>query len=652
MSNPPNSIIIPTLFESPEGDCVINQNYRDIVLRTLKKILPAEFFEAKETDELTQRHQKNILQQEIPLITCSNTRHFPGILSFFALSKYRPNCFKFFFEMISRWLTPGRRLNVVLVYSSDFRLTHQSEEIFTICEVMVSVSDQIEFVEIQRNFPIIETEISLGMHSEFYAQRILEIKGLSADDKTALIQGFIACLVKRFPRHYGMDVFTEMQHILVTCRDDFKAMRRARHLTRIISIQYLFRKSLLEAIKKNSQRRHLNLKIFRAFISSSVGRKQVLCMLVGINFLRDQENFGEKHLLKAIQHFIPSSLPVEHSFFIHKFGSENICMSYIEVEKRDGSDFTSAEIRKLRRDLPANLKNRIEHRLHNVFMPRNEEEVMRNILTLTHQIQYVRDIPQVLITFDEQAYAHLYFTVILARLIKSESCSIADLFKKNDTFIEYLHDRTKVMGYVRKKYAKEATVFRLKLPKEGFIRADHSIDLYKARQTVVSELSKIIGEIRDYNGGMISKQHELLSNIRNILVDVKDYDEFLLENFFYSLAPVVVRALLDPNVFKTLFLMLLEGIKEYKQEGYYLKFQFEPHQVFSLIIVEDFSVKDNIHRSIQDLHIPSTDLAYAHVKTHGNTCMGYILYEQGQEKREQFLQVITQKLKAGELNHI
>ena len=651
MPNQPGQLILTPLFESPEGDDVINQNYRDVVLRTLKKILPADFFVYQETVEETERDQKRILQQAIPLITCSHTHNFPGTLSFFALSKYRPNSFKFFFEMISRWLTPGRRLNVVLVYASDFRLTHLSEEVYTICEVMISVAELTEFEEIQRNFPIIETEISLGIHSEFYAQRILEIKGLSTDDKTALIQGFIAFLVKRFPRHYDRDVFTEMQHILVTCRDDFKAPRQARHLSRIISIQYLFRKALRDAIKKNSQRRHLSLKIFRALIETPMGRKRILSILIGVNFLRDQENFGEKHLLKAIQHDIPSSIAVENSFFIHKLGSENICISYMEVEKRDGGDFTSAEIRKLRRDLPANLKNRIEHRLHNVFMPRNEEEVMRNILTLTHQIKYVRDIPQILITFDEQAYAHLYFTVILARLLRPESCSIADLFKKSDTFVEYLHDRTKIMGYVRKKYAKEATVFRLKLPKEGFIRSDHSIDLYKARQTAVSELTKIIGGIRDYNGGMISKQHELLSTIRNILVDVKEYDELLLENFFYSLAPVVVRALLDPHAFKILFLMLLEGIKEYKQEGYYLKFHSELSNLFSLIIVEDFSVKDSIHRAIQDLHIPSTELAYAYVKTHGNICMGYICCAPEPEKREQFFQVIAQNLKAWELNH-
>jgi hypothetical protein len=643
----PESLVLTTLFESPSGDEVSNQNYRDVVLRTLRKNLPTDFFEYQENEEETLRHQKRILQEVIPMATCSGIRQFPGTLSFFSLSKYRPNSFKFFFEMISRWLTPGRRLNVVLVYASDFRLTRLSEEIYTMCEVMISLSDEAEFQEIQRHFPIIESEIMLGIHSEFYAQRILEIRGLSADDKTALIQGFIAFLIKRFPKIYDTDVFTEMQHILVTCRDDFKANRTARHLSRIISIQYLFRKGLREGIKKNAKRRHLNLKIFRAHIGTSNGRKKVLSILVGFNFFREQEAFGQRHLIKAIQEYVPTASPVDHSFFLHKWGSDNMCMAYIEIEKREEGDFSIAETRKLRRELPTSLKNRIEQRLQSVFMPRNEEEVMRNMVILSNQLKYMRDIPQVLVMFDEQADAHLYFTIILARIVKSNHQSIGDLFKLSDGKMEYLHDRTKIVGYVGKKYPKdkEASVFRLKFSKEGFLRADHSIDLYKARQAVILQLSQIFGEIRDYNGGMLSKQNELLVAIRRLLIDCKGYDEFLLENFFYSLSPVVARALLDPLTFKTLFLMLQTGIKEYKQEGYYFKFHREHYNAFALVIIEDSAIKDFLIKAIHDIHIPAAELVSAHIKLHGNICLGYICCVHDMQKKEQFYKVIEQTLK-------
>ena len=647
MHNPYESLRITTLFESPEGDEVSTQNYRDITLRILKKILPAEFFEQKENEEAFYQHQTRILKQAIPLITRTAPKNFPGTISFFAVSKYRPSSFKFFFEMISRWLAPGKRLNVVLVYASDFRLTYLSD-VYTICEVMISVESLAEFEKIQHNYPIISTEISLGMHSEFYAQRILEIKGLTADDKTAHIHSFIAFLVKRFPQVYDDDVFTEMQHILVSCRDEFKAARQSRHLSRIISIQYFFRKSLRESIKKKSHRRHLNLKIFRALIATNQGPKRVLSVLVGVNFLRDHEGFGEKHLMKALQHSIPLAIPVENSYFMHRFGSESMGISYIEIEKENGIPFTSAELEKLRRDFPSNLKNRIEHRLHPVFMPRNEEEVMRNILTLTNQIKYVRDIPQVLINFDEQAYSHLYFTVILARVLKPESSSISELFHSADACVEYVHDRTKEAGLVgtKNKYKKEASVFRLKLLKENFLRDDHSIDLYKARQLVVRELGKILGEFRDYNGGMISKQHELLSAIRGQLsLDCIDYDDLLLENFFFSLTPVIVRTLLDPKAFKTLFLMLIEGIKEYRQEGYYFKYRKGASLSYVLVIVEDIPVMEALNVVVQKLGISPAELPFAHVKTHGSMCLGYICCSKDHQIREQFFQTVENSLK-------
>lgn len=646
MPNSLHSLSITPLFASPFGDDRSDRFYRDAILRTLKKILPVEFFEFKIEDEISRHHLLGILEKATPLITHSAIENFPGNLSFFAFAKFRPNSFKFFFEMISRWLAPGRRLNIVLVYAADFRLNQLSDDVYTLCELMINVIDLAEFDEIQRNFPVIATEIALGLQSEYYSYRILEIKGLTADDKNAVIQAFIAFLVKRFPTHFDTDVFTEMHHVLVSCRDDFKAARKARHLSRIISIQYLFRKGLRESLKKNSHRRHLHLKIFRALIRTKTGPRRVLSFLVGINFIKEQESFGEKNLIKAIQHCIPSAQMVVDSFLVHRLNSENICLAYIEVEKKDGSSFSSAEIRKLRRELPGNLKNRVEYRPHSVFMPRNEEEVMRNILTLANQIKYVRDIPQVSITFDEQAHSHLYFTVILARILKTESSSIADLFKKNQCVAEYLHDRTKLMGYVRKKYAKEVTVFRLKLSKDGFLRSDHSIDLYKARQMVVSELSKALGEIRDFNGGMISKQHELLSNIRGLLSerDIKDYDELLLENFFYSLAPVV-RTLLEPRAFTTLFVMLLEGLKEYKLENDYFKFLNESYHQFALVIIEDFTLVDQIRRAVDEINIPQAELACAYIKTHGYACLGYICCAHDSRKKEEFHHVITDTLK-------
>ena len=140
---------------------------------------------------------------------------------------------------------------------------------------------------------------------------------------------------------------------------------------------------------------------------------------------------------------------------------------------------------------------------------------------------------------------------------------------------------------------------------------------------------------------MISKQHELLLEVRKELIDIKDYDELMLENFFYSLAPVVARALVDPKAFKRLFQMLLEGLKEFKQEGIYLKVHRSSTMGFALLISEESWIKETVHRAIQELHIPSAELACAHVKAQGNTCLGYMCCMRDLEMQEQFFQTLS-----------
>lgn len=619
-----STLPIVTLFYIPDENSITTKYYREVMVNTLKQILPDGFFELDLNDQEAIEERKKFFRTSLPHISMSETQVFPGNISFFAISKYRSSSFKFFFEMISRWLTPGKRLNVVLVYASDFSLSYQSEEIYTLCEVIIRVESKEQYAEIKRNYPTIQSEIVLGIDSAFYAQRILDVKGLSADEKTATIHENIAFLVKRLPSLYSYDVFTEMQHMLLISSDDFKQHRSARQLSRIISFHYLFRRSILNSIKSVPQHRHVSLKIFRAFIQGKSGPKQVLGVVVVMNFLADREAFGEKQLLKTIQHHVKGIKEVDNSFILNRTESAHIQTLYLEIEKVDGSAITSEEIQKLRKDLPADLKNRVEQRHHPVFMPRNEEEIMRNIIILCDQLRYVRDIPQLQISFDHQSHSDINFTILIARILKPGDLSIANLIKKADLKLEYYPDRVKEMGMLRKKYVKEATVFRLKLPKEKFLRDDQSIDLYKARQSVVNDLAHALGEIRDYNGGMISKQHEVLSQIRNMLTARGHFDELLMEDFFFSFTPDVVRALMDPKDFVTLFTMLMQGIRDYNQKGYYLQAYDETYNVFVVVISDEMKVCDRIHEAIEAMNINTAEIASSRVKVNGNFCIGFL----------------------------
>jgi len=96
------------------------------------------------------------------------------------------------------------------------------------------------------------------------ASWILEIKGLASDEKAAIIHAYIAYLIKRLPDILDNDIFIEMQHLMVICRDEFKNARESRHLSRIIVTNYLFRKELRKVTKLNPEKRHLYFKIFKS----------------------------------------------------------------------------------------------------------------------------------------------------------------------------------------------------------------------------------------------------------------------------------------------------------------------------------------------------------------------------------------------------
>ncbi len=630
------------------ADNSIHQYYSLLVPKILKQIIPQDFLTLYQEDPGASEELNECFESHIPLISCTSRETAPSNMSFYIVSRYRPNAFKFFFEMISRWLVPGKRLNVLSMYASDFSIPEFNTNVYSLCEIVIRIENSEELEEIQRNLPIIESEVRLGMVSSYYARRILEVKGLSNDEKTAMIQEYIAWVTARWQKDFSFDVFTEMQHVLVMCRDDFKSSRDVRHLSRLIGIQYLFRKELQQKVKEHPEKRHLSLKIFQARIRELEGEKPVLGVLVAVNFLQGKEVFEESHLIKAIQNYIPQATMVENSSFFNRRGSEPICTLYLEIEKSHQKKFTGDEIRILRKELPNDLAGRVEHLMHPVFMPRNEEEIMRNILTLSGQIKFLRDIPQVFITFDEQTHYHLFFTVIVVRVVKDSGFSIEEAFKRSDSFLEYIHDRTKTIGYLRKKYPKEATVCRLKLSKDQFLRRDHSIDLYKARQVVVSEVSRVIGEVRDYNGGMISKQNELLSNVKELLKDCVNYNDVLFENFFYSLNPVIMRTVLEPDALKTLFLMLLESISDgfFNEESYAMKVRAEPNFVFVMIASEDRKVEGEVQKAIKPLKLSDSSLAISCVSVYDIPYIGYIFRSNDPLKQRKFCVAIQQAVES------
>lgn len=607
--------------------------YKEIVYNILGQLVPPNYFQQKDLDT------------ESPIFKSELCSHAPGKLAIRVFGKYQKHAFRFLIEMLSSWLLPGRRLSFMNVFLSEFCIPSLGSSPYMICEIIINVNSQIDFEQIKSNLSVIESDVCLGMKSSFYAKRILEVKGLSIDAKTALIQENITNILERKPQYFDFDVLTEMQHILVICRNEFKSQRSSRHLSRIICVQYLFRKSL--ALKSQfTNQRHLFIKIFRAELQLQDFKKHVLGIIVGFNFLKEKEVFEKRHFIRSIQNHIPNAVWVEGSFFEDRRSPQNFCTFYLELEKCDGKKFTHEEIAKLRKTLPNDLLDGIEQLVQSVFMPRNEEEIMRNVLILGAEVKFLRDLPQVMIAYDEQMQSKLSFTVIVVRILKPGGSSIQQLFKESDTNLEYIHDRCKTVGYLRSKHSKEATIFSVRINKDEFIRRDHSIDLNKARQAIVLELLKIIGEFRDYNGGMISKQNELLQEVKSLMEEEDNFNELLLENLFFSITPIVLRTVLDPEILKTFFLLFQETLEKAfdAEKPYDLQILKRPSYIFIVIRTREQINQEEMMLALNSLQARSSEFATAHLEVHGIFCTGYIFRSPDSARQEQFISTIQNAL--------
>lgn len=602
--------------------------YRDGAQDLIKRLVPSDLLQENSFSLASQRARFADL---LPLIHWSDLNKAPCTLSVLLLCKYRLNACNFFYDMVSRWLLPQKRVNVELFFASDVRLPHLSEDLFSVAEIVVHLKSAQDVEEVRRNLHAIETEIRLGVVSTYHARRILEFKGLSGDGKTAMIQEKISSLIQSHSKDFDPGIFSQMQHFLVTCSEDFKSARDYHHISRIISNLHSVQKLLKQNIEALPSKRHVILKFLKTKLSSpSQGEKNVLGVLVGLNFLREHELFETTHLINAIQRHIPLAKAIDGSTLSDRSSTGSFQTLYLEIEKKNGCDFGLEEIQQLRSSLPDQIKGHIEELTHPIFMPRNEEEVLKNIMSLSRQLRFVNDIPQVIISFDEQKGPDLNFTVILLRLQPEGTASLQELFTAKKIDLKFIPDRVRRVGHIRRKYVKEATVFRTVLSASLFLRPDRSVDLYKAREHILSELNRILGEVRDYNGGMIYKQNESLKALKASLGKIGEQNNLLLEKFFYALTPTEMRSVIEVESLKQLFLLLLQMMKSQRSDWL---FKQDPKRV--LAVIPNFDKK----KSFAEV-IPLHQLVTFSLETHDGFYAGYLLNSADLDLQKKFLSVL------------
>ncbi|WP_194846797.1 hypothetical protein [Candidatus Neptunochlamydia vexilliferae] len=227
-------------------------------------------------------------------------------------------------------------------------------------------------------------EIELGVLSPYHAARILEMKALSMDEKRGLIQDQILRIIRRFPH-----LFSEMQQFFLAFSDQYFRCRTVFEVAETLRALYTLRKKVLRTAEQQPGRRHAEVKVRRRTLNYPLEQKEALEVTVAMNFLKENEVFKKNHLLKAIQNILPEVTLISGSDYQEK--EEPLHLLTIEIEKEGG--FELQEIADLKRWLPCTLKGKIEHLQHTLFMPRNEEEILRHIITLGRELRFARDLP-------------------------------------------------------------------------------------------------------------------------------------------------------------------------------------------------------------------------------------------------------------------
>jgi ABC-type oligopeptide transport system substrate-binding subunit len=612
--------------------------------KVVRKCIPPAFF------RLSSAQFKIKLIQELPLLVWNEPITAPGCIeiSFLSLSSKEDSIEAKLLDILRSWVVPGKLTTPLSTQVLYFHWDLFPNEAFLVFQVKLLIKTSKDLSKALLHLPSLSSHLSSSLKNPSAFKAFFPNRPLLEDMKHAAVHRELIALIEKFPTFFDSSIFLEMGRFFSLCPKSFFTPRISRLITKILACHYLMRVRLLRQLSSYPEKRHLEIRFIRTELKFCFGSKSVLGIVLGIAPLDKHEFFEESHILEAVQSLIPDIQCVQGSFYGHQGIGDPLCMRYIELEKKDGSRFSQNEIRLLKKELEHELRRRIEKLVPAIFMIRNEEETMRNILLLSQELKYLSDLPQVMISLDKQTSSDIFFTVILVRLLKPGMPSLSQSFQKLRDKVSFLPDRLQHVGFLRKNHPKEANVFHLKIPKDSsLLRPDYSVNFYLARQKAALFLTEAIGAFRDYNGGMILKQGELFYQFKDSFPTVAEKHSELLENFFFSLNPIETQATLPLSSLQILFKQFLEARETelQKKEQYFLKVEEKKEHVFAMIRTQDTSFKEELNAALLQYELWSKSLIHTFSQVQGSLYTGLILTHPELKKHQLFIEALHEAIK-------
>lgn len=444
---------------------------------------------------------------------------------------------------------------------------------------------------------------------------------------------------ERFSHSDDTSIFADLLVLYLISSKKFLDHRTDSHLFRLALSIHFMQKKLYRSATFLPQQRSLEIRWIPTTLEYPFSSKPVLGCLVGFNVMDRYELFDEENILLVLQKYLPELHLVKDSSYCHASQHKNLKIFYFEIEKKDGSHFSLEEQKFLKHNLQDKVKNTIQTLAPAIFMTHNQEEVYKNILVLSQEIHSTQDLPQAHIALDYQTGKQIVFLVTLVYVLPDQGFAL--------DFPEgmFVSERVVTVKKLRSRPV-EAHVFRIHLNRDiQFLRSDGSLNFYAARQKVAALIKGAVGKFRDYNGGIIIKQQELLHDFKARFPEAVQRDTELVESFFYGITPLEKQAVLEPDVLAQLFQYFLENLKHKlpQQSSYILRTHQGERHLFLVIHWKHLSIKESILLAIRAQAFKTAEVAYNFLETEEGIFFTCVLSSDA-AKTEAFIAALKQIL--------
>lgn len=405
---------------------------------------------------------------------------------------------------------------------------------------------------------------------------------IKSDIKKGAIQADLTPRITRYISKDSRDFFVDFHLFVAKLRPEFVSARSIKQLTKIASYIYILQQIVVAHGDKSGERSVL-VKTLK--IKNENPSLVTLGLCVGIAKKHDNQFFTLRHLENAISDSMPQANIVPNSV-VDFVASKTASVIYIELSVQAPLQSSLSEINAV---IEQSVISNFEEARHHIFVQKNGEEILRNIVTLSGELKYVNDIPQQILSFHRQTNSQLVFSVVITRLLKDGDLSLSNMLLSIPYPISSLE--TKKVGKLRNKYVKEAASFDISIPKAPHFRKDFSVDLNAARSQVSSSLRAVFGDIRDYNGGMISKMNDNYRDIAFLFSKESKTNLFIIENFFYEMTPSIMQGIISPQLFKSIFVHCSQKSREIAKD---VPYTFSIDEIDSYDIMTICCTHDNL----------------------------------------------------------